>query len=165
MTDETSASYARAVGERLRNVRHQQGMTLLSVEEASGREFKATVLGAYERGGRTISVPRLQRLAHLYGVPVERLLPDARLATTRPAPLQPVRVGLSRLAVVDSPEGDVIRRYVHSIENQRGDFNGRVITIRDEDVRALAWIFDSDEASMRARLRELSWVNGPSSSQ
>ena len=39
------------------------------------QEFKASVLGAYERGERAISVPRLQRLARFYSVPVDQLLP------------------------------------------------------------------------------------------
>src|ERR1700739_487923 len=68
-------SYARGVGEPLRTLRRQQSLSLLAVEEASGREFKASVLGAYERGERIISVLRLQRLAELYGVPVDQLLP------------------------------------------------------------------------------------------
>ena len=33
------------------------------------------MLGAYERGERAISVPRLQRLARFYNVPVDQLLP------------------------------------------------------------------------------------------
>src|SRR6516164_8724487 len=70
-------SYARAVGDRLRNLRRQRGLSLLAVEETSGREFKASVLGAYERGERIISVLRLQRLAQLYKVPVDQLLPRA----------------------------------------------------------------------------------------
>src|ERR671910_734300 len=57
------ASYAEQVGERLRNIRLQKGLSLHDVEERSGKEFKASVLGAYERGERSISVPRLQRLA------------------------------------------------------------------------------------------------------
>src|SRR5262249_58704767 len=67
VSDEMPLSYARAVGDRLRNLRRQQSLSLLAVEEASGREFKASVLGAYERGERIISVLRLQRLAQLYG--------------------------------------------------------------------------------------------------
>ena len=38
-------------------------------------EFKASVLGAYERGERAISVPRLMRLAEVYDVPADTLLP------------------------------------------------------------------------------------------
>ena len=33
------------------------------------------MLGAYERGERAISVPRLERLAKFYNVPVDQLLP------------------------------------------------------------------------------------------
>ena len=121
------------------------------------------MLGAYERGDRMISVSRLQRLADLYGVPVDRLLPGDGPPATEPNPgrPEPVRIGLTRLADLDSPEGEVLRRYVNSIQIQRGDFNGWVITIRDEDVRALGWILDSDEASVRARLRELHVPNRP----
>ena len=61
--------------ERLRNVRKQQRLSLQAVEAASNAEFKASVLGAYERGERAISVPRLQRLARFYNVPVDQLLP------------------------------------------------------------------------------------------
>src|SRR6266513_2298419 len=70
------SSYAQRVGARLRMVRKQKGLSLQDVEGASNQEFKASVLGAYERGERAISVPRLQRLARFYSVPVDRLLPD-----------------------------------------------------------------------------------------
>ena len=84
MSDDMPLSYARAVGDRLRNLRRQQSLSLLAVEEASGREFKASVLGAYERGERIISVLRLQRLAQLYGVPVDQLLPRPASPGSRP---------------------------------------------------------------------------------
>ncbi len=53
----------------------QKRLSLQDVEAASNQEFKASVLGAYERGERAISVPRLQRLARFYHVPVDQLLP------------------------------------------------------------------------------------------
>src|SRR5437660_10688781 len=71
----TTVNYAQAVGERLRNVRFQKTLSLHDVEVTSRDEFKASVLGAYERGARSISVPRLQRLARFYGVPVDQRLP------------------------------------------------------------------------------------------
>src|SRR5438309_8251817 len=71
-----AGGYARRVGERLRAIRKQKGLSLQDVEGASNQEFKASVLGAYERGERAISVPRLQRLARFYSVPVDRLLPE-----------------------------------------------------------------------------------------
>src|SRR3954467_2045887 len=69
-------NYAQRVGERLRSVRKQKRLSLQAVEASSRQEFKASVLGAYERGERAISVPRLQRLAKFYAVPVDQLLPQ-----------------------------------------------------------------------------------------
>src|SRR5690349_24853281 len=63
------------VGERLRAIRRQKGLSLHDVEARSSLEFKASVLGAYERGERAISVPRLLRLAEIYEVPADQLLP------------------------------------------------------------------------------------------
>ena len=77
------AAYARAVGSRLRAVRKQMRLSLQAVEAMSDQEFKASVLGAYERGERAISVPRLQRLAKLYDVPVDQLLPQDDEAVAR----------------------------------------------------------------------------------
>ena len=71
----TTQEYSGRVGERLRAIRRQKRISLQEVEAASGQEFKASVLGAYERGERAISVPRLQRLARFYTVPVDQLLP------------------------------------------------------------------------------------------
>src|SRR6476620_2045000 len=68
-------SYSRKVGDRLRAIRRQKRLSLQDVEAASAQEFKASVLGAYERGERAISVPRLERLARFYSVPVDQLLP------------------------------------------------------------------------------------------
>lgn len=162
MTEEMTPAYARHVGERLRNIRRQQGLSLQAVEEQSDREFKASVLGAYERGERIISVLRLQRLARLYGVPVDQLLPrmdgaDFANETRMPAPpgTGPITIDLSRLERLDAPEREVLRRYIGMIQIQRGDFNGRLITIRAEDVRALARVFERDEPAMRNRIDEL----------
>jgi transcriptional regulator with XRE-family HTH domain len=163
MTQADPLSYARKLGENLRNVRRQQGLALRAVEQASAREFKVSVLGAYERGERIISVPRLQRLARLYGVPVDKLLPSAGPSPTprRPGISEPVRVNLARLAALDAPYRDLLQRYVTSIQIQRGDFNGRVITIRDQDVRALGAILMLDETETRIRLRQLTIVDKP----
>src|SRR5689334_24796683 len=73
---EETGAYAGKVGERLRAIRRQKRLSLQDVEAASKQQFKASVLGAYERGERAISVPRLQRLARFYHVPVDQLLPQ-----------------------------------------------------------------------------------------
>ena len=78
---QAAQSYIRAVGARLRVVRNQLGLSLQAVEATSNQEFKASVLGAYERGERAVSVSRLQRLAKLYSVSVDQLLPNESDAT------------------------------------------------------------------------------------
>ena len=43
-------SYARMVGERLRSIRQQKNLSLNEVDMSTLQEFKASVMGAYERG-------------------------------------------------------------------------------------------------------------------
>ena len=147
--EEAADEYSRKVGERLRAIRRQKRLSLHDVEAASEAEFKASVLGAYERGERSISVPRLQRLAGFYDVPVDQLLPvddeDVEViditdrALARPVEAQLV-LDLQMLSDLDGPEGDMLNRYIRTIQIQRQDFNGRMLTIRRDDVRALACI-------------------------
>jgi transcriptional regulator with XRE-family HTH domain len=136
------ASYAEQVGERLRNIRLQKGLSLHDVEERSGKEFKASVLGAYERGERSISVPRLQRLAIFYGVPVG-------------GADEAVCIDLEALEARSEPEARTLNRYLSLIQTQRGDFNGKVLTIRRDDVRVLAAILDQSPGGLIERLDDL----------
>jgi transcriptional regulator with XRE-family HTH domain len=170
MVDEREPpSYAAKVGARLRAVRKQMRLSLQAVEANSNQEFKASVLGAYERGERSISVPRLHRLARLYDVPVDQLLPrdpwDDGHEESEEAPqgaqrgqwdsVSKLTIDLTRLGQVSGPERDLLRRYVGMIQVQRQDFNGRMITMRADDVRAIACLFDMSAEAMRRRLSEL----------
>jgi transcriptional regulator with XRE-family HTH domain len=152
------ASYAEQVGERLRNIRLQKGLSLHDVEQRSAKEFKASVLGAYERGERSISVPRLQRLAMFYDVPVDHLLP--RLGPEEAPPAEApaegaVCIDLEALQARREPEAQTLGRYLTLIQTQRGDFNGKMLTIRRDDVRVLAAILDQSPGSLIARLDDL----------
>ena len=164
--DVEAANYGRKVGERLRAIRRQKGLSLQEAEEASGQEFKASVLGAYERGERAISVPRLQRLAEFYNVPVDQLLPrdgaalgsaDHVVDLTQPLPAPPLKIvlDLTKLDDIGGPTGEMLRRYLAMIQVQRQDFNGRVLTIRRDDLRAIACILDTTVDHAAGRLRQL----------
>ena len=52
--DVNEESYARQLGERMRAIRQQKGLSLNEVEQSTNQEFKASVMGAYERGERII---------------------------------------------------------------------------------------------------------------
>jgi transcriptional regulator with XRE-family HTH domain len=149
------------VGERLRAIRLQKGLSLHEVESASGKEFKASVLGAYERGERSISVPRLQRLAQFYEVPVDQLLPRIDTGTiaiddqTAPSMNAGVCIDLQRLRQVEAPEIEVLNRYLGMIQMARGDFNGKMLSVRADDVRALAAVFETTPEGLAARLEDL----------
>lgn len=148
--------YAQSVGERLRGVRLRKGLSLHEVERRSSKEFKASVLGAYERGERVISVPRLQGLARFYGVPVEHLLPPTEehvpAVATAPASVCIDLAGLERSA---SPDAALISRYLGMIRSVRGDFAARVLTVRADDVRVLAAALDETPDEFTARLARL----------
>ena len=149
----SNGDYAKSLGEGLRRIRVQKGMSLQDVQQASEGKWKAAVVGAYERGDRNVTVARLSELASFYGVPVSELLPDDG------APPAPGRVEQRRRVVLDleglhgvpESERDPLSRFTTAIQIQRGDFNGRVLTIREDDLMALALLYQttSDELSRR----------------
>jgi transcriptional regulator with XRE-family HTH domain len=166
--DAADLSYAVKVGGRLRAIRKQKRLSLQDVEAGSDQEFKASVLGAYERGERAISVPRLQRLARFYSVPVDQLLPrddddhgDAVIdleqgtISSRSVDEHPVTIDLHRLTDLRTTEAELLSRYLGMIQVQRGDFNGRMLTIRRDDLRAIACLLDTVPDGARSKLDEL----------
>jgi len=152
-------SYARLVGERLRQIRQQKKLSLSEVENSTNQEFKASVMGAYERGERMISVPRLERLANFYGVTVDQLLPrdkqregDTQSQSAAPTKL---RIDVAKLSLRDGKEFKMLERLLRMIQVQRQDFNGKVITVRAHDTRAIAVMLDVAVDDVGAKLAEL----------
>lgn len=168
MDDGSGSPYSRRVGERLRAIRRQKRLSLQDVEASSSQEFKASVLGAYERGERAISVPRLQRLARFYNVPVDQLLPPddgpgfaagdgelIDLTDRRSGKDDPIAIDLTKLDAMKGAEFEMLGRYLGMIQVQRQDFNGRVITVRSDDLRAIACILATDAGHASQKLDEL----------
>ena len=149
--------YKCEVGRRLRAVRHMQGLTLADVEERSDGEWKAVVVGSYERGDRGISVPRLSQLAAFYGVPVSHLLPTER--TDRSAE-HGATLDLAALAAANG-QHDTLNRFVDRIQEARGDYNGRVLTLRGEDIRTVAAATGRDPEELVEDLRAAGLVVEP----
>lgn len=150
----SGSPYAKAVGARLRSIRAQKRLSLDAVEELSKGEFKASVLGAYERGERAVSVPRLARLAAVYEVPVDLLLPtdeDDSGGRGKGAG-EKIAIDLTRLSELDGPSFEMLSRYLRMIQEARGDFNGKVLTIRGDDLRAVAAMFGLSQSQVLRKL-------------
>jgi transcriptional regulator with XRE-family HTH domain len=144
--------YAKCLGERLRKIRQQKGLSLQQVQQRSGGEWKAAVVGAYERGDRNVTVARLSELAEFYGVPVSEILPadaDARVMVN--GDRRRVVLNLESLERVPARDRDPLSRFTSAIQIRRGDFNGRVLTIREDDLMSLALLYQmtADELSRR----------------
>jgi transcriptional regulator with XRE-family HTH domain len=144
--------YNERVGERLRSIRQQRGMSLQDVHKATDGEFKAAVLGAYERGERSLSLPRLRRLAACYGVPINQLLPEEDTYEIAGSLATGVTIDLNRVDEMDDAVATVIARFLQRIQVQRQDFNGKVLTIRAHDVAMLAMLLDIEDAELLAQL-------------
>lgn len=150
-------SYNEAVGSRLRSIRRQRGLSLQDVQRLSSGEFKAAVVGAYERGERSLSLPRLQRLAKFFQVPITQFLPQEENGerTMEPLPSGGVTIDLNRLERLSGTESVIFTRFLRSIQMMRQDYNGKVLTIRRDDLRLLALLIDQSEESFAGRLAEL----------
>lgn len=142
------------LGARLRRIRAQQGLSLAQVEERSGGRWKAVVVGAYERGDRAITIERLAALASFYDVPIGHLLP-AEVAEVKTEDDGSILLDLARLASHDHGTDAVgaIARFARRIQLQRGDHAGRVLTLRDADVRTIALAAGVEPTDLQTELR------------
>jgi transcriptional regulator with XRE-family HTH domain len=142
----------RTIGDRLRRIRKQQGLSLAEVEKRSKGEWKAVVVGAYERGDRAITVAKLARLAAFYGVRLADVLPAPPRTPVGGTPDRLV-LDLTRLAP-DGTEGTAaVVRFARRVQQLRGDHNGRVLTLRGADLQTLAVAAGDEPAALVDRLR------------
>jgi transcriptional regulator with XRE-family HTH domain len=167
-SDPVDDAFHLRIGERLRAIRKQKRLSLNEVEAESREEFKASVLGAYERGERAISVLRLQRLAQIYGVTVDQLLPadPQRVEAQQPGASGPtkLRIDVAKLSTRSGEQYKMLERFLRMIQVQRQDFNGKVITVRAHDTRAIAVMLDVPVEQVGERLAALDLLFVPPSS-
>jgi transcriptional regulator with XRE-family HTH domain len=123
-----------ALGQRLRAARRHRGWSLGDVESQTDGEFKASVVGAYERGERAISVQRFVNLAEIYGTPASELLPAGSEST--------IVIDLDTLAEDD---GDLVERYLAAIQIMRKQPG--VDEVRDSDRAVISSLLQSVRSS------------------
>jgi transcriptional regulator with XRE-family HTH domain len=153
--------YSREVGSRLRAVRKQQRLSLQAVEQRSAGQFKAVVVGSYERGDRVVSVNRLSELAEFYGVPITELLPARSVPATMAAGAATesrVVLNLRRLRELPREVAGPADRYARSIQQERGDYGNDKLSLRAEDIRPLAIMYGTTPEKLLDSWRELGIV-------
>ncbi len=123
----------------IRRARRARGWSLIDVEDASDGEFKASVLGAYERGERTLSVSRLTRLADLYEVNTSDLIP-----TMRSIPSDDVVIDLVATEGLEGERAKVIDQYLAAIRLMRSG-SRLPSSVRRSDLRVLGALIASDD--------------------
>jgi transcriptional regulator with XRE-family HTH domain len=68
---------SREAGLQLRRARIESGLTLRALRILSAGKFKASAVGAYERGERSITLERFCELCSIYGVEPDKTLARA----------------------------------------------------------------------------------------
>src|ERR1700716_3506701 len=144
------SEYAKSLGARLRSIRQQQGLSLQGVEEKSSGRWKAVVVGSYERGDRAVTVSRLAELADFYRVPVAELLPEG--GSTRSDSAGGIVLVLEKLYDHSTDDPAYVAKYPRPIQQPRSDYNGRVLSIRADDLPALSTVYDDPPTGLVDRL-------------
>jgi transcriptional regulator with XRE-family HTH domain len=147
------------VGQRLRSVREQKQLSLSDVDQLSEGDFCTSTVGAYERGTRSISVPRLRELANFYGVAIGQLLPNGKETTLFhgwvPNADQPLTIDIVKLNWLGGPTFQAMLRYIASVQQQRNDYRPDLITLRGTDTLFIAAVFAIPVAEVTTRLAAL----------
>jgi transcriptional regulator with XRE-family HTH domain len=156
-----SDDYALSLGARLRTIRQQQGLSLQAVEQRSKGKWKAVVVGSYERGDRAITVSKLSELANFYGVPVGQLLPEGSVRSQLGKNNRKIVIDLEVMAQLPAETVGPLVRFVASIQDKRGDYNGRVLTVRAADLETLALMFQTSVDELVDRLTNWSVIHLP----
>jgi transcriptional regulator with XRE-family HTH domain len=153
----SSQDYGKRLGARLRAIRQQQRLSLSAVQDLSGGRWKAVVVGSYERGDRALTVARLAELAAFYNVPITEIVPSASIAASSSrsgSKASTVVLDLQALRAIPVQVAGPLTRFANAIQDQRQDYNNRVLSLRSGDLRALAIIYDRDVDVLLSQLSE-----------
>ena len=121
------------VGQELKKIRKQRGISLADVEILSEGRWKAVVIGSYERADRAITIGRLSALMAVYQAPISALFPSQE----RTLGDIPAAFDLSRREQIHLHHRG-LAQFLSFVINARGDWNGHIITIRRSDLQMAA---------------------------
>ena len=149
MREGRGSLFAFELGRVLRRVRTDRSMRLGDVAAQSDGRFKASALGSYERGERTLSLERFVELAFLYEIPPATLLRRVLLGGSS----EPGRVAVDRgqLDLVPWPEREWLAELTDRVATRRGSDSQAVVAVREDDVAELAAANDLTTAELTKR--------------
>ena len=136
--------------DRLRIIRKSKGWSLQDVERNSNGKWKAVVIGSYERSDRSISLRKAISLMEFYQVPISELFPESSPEVNA----RSISINLAKLADDQSINSDSLRRFTKSIGDRRKDWNGKLLTIRGNDLQFLSLLLGLNESAALDYLAE-----------
>ncbi|WP_256789013.1 transcriptional regulator [Frankia sp. AvcI1] len=160
---ENTATYAVQVGQRLRRVRQQAGQSLQAVEVRSNGRWRTAAVGSYERGDRNISMAVLAELAGFYDVPVRALLSDEGRPRVERAGHLVLDLPAVNSLEGESPDQVLLKRWVQTVQQWRGDYAGRVLSLRGSDLSLLAMSLNRAEVTVMSMFQEWGVLHATSS--
>jgi transcriptional regulator with XRE-family HTH domain len=135
----------RVIGGVLRDMRTKRGLTLRQTATRSAGTFKPSVLAAYERGERSLSLERFHALANVYDVPPERLLAEV-VRSLEERPPDVVHVGTVRR--LDGPVAGTVSQFIGRVMSLRG-VRTDTVTLRTGDLQVLSASLGMSERDLR----------------
>jgi transcriptional regulator with XRE-family HTH domain len=154
--EDNDKQYAELVGEKLRRMRQERGLSLQEVCVRSGGSFVVSTLSAYERGKRSLSLERLSELAAIYGQSPTSVLDldsdsSIRRASTGGSPL---RISLDQLDKLAPEERRPLESYLAFLRELRNDPGREVLTIRKDDLAYLSALYGVRPQSLKDYLEK-----------
>ena len=136
--------------DKLRMIRKSKGWSLQDVERNSNGKWKAVVIGSYERSDRSISLRKAISLMEFYQVPISELFPEI----SPEVKARSISINLAKLAEAQSINSESLRRFTKSIGDRRKDWNGKLLTIRANDLQFLSLLLGLNESAALDYLAE-----------
>ena len=136
--------------DKLRMIRKSKGWSLQDVERNSNGKWKAVVIGSYERSDRAISLRKAISLMEFYQVPISELFPQI----TPEVRGRRISLNLTRLSENQGEIAERLVAFTRSISDRRKDWNGKLLTIRANDLQFLAIVLGLSESATLDYLAE-----------
>jgi len=136
--------------DKLRMIRKSKGWSLQDVERNSNGKWKAVVIGSYERSDRAISLRKAISLMEFYQVPIIELFPQV----TPEVRGRRTSLDLTRLSQNKGEIAERLMAFTRSITDRRKDWNGKLLTIRANDLQFLALLLGLSEPATLDYLAE-----------